>query len=290
MLNIFRWIWSAFKWLLSATIVVVAVIIASALCGLAEEEEIELDKTEGMVETVGEFEVDRRGTIRYRIFRHPEQEPNAKTKLLLIRAVAGTERYMASAFPAKTVALIFDDTDISVDHVGHLRVLPGAGFFAPISHNLSAQWIQMEVRPHQERDTDSLQAILAHYYWHHQLDDVSGFWLDEGAAHFLEHELGGADWVKKSSEATKRCLTGARRSRFCRDDEVISRYSAAGVFIEAEEILGLVRFRRAFREIWRASKDNPLGAADVHDALCAHAGKGKCSLITAVFEEYGFNP
>ena len=318
---------------MGALAILAAVSLVSLLCDFATEDGLELERTNGMVETTGEFDVERRGTVEYRIFRHPEQIPNARIGLLLKRAVADTERYLEAAFPAKTVVLIFDDTEISEDRLGQLRLLPGAGFFAPISHGLSARWIQMEVRTDQESDTDSLRTVLthevAHYYWHHQpdVDAQEDFFLDEGAAHYLEYKLGDNDEIGTSARLAGICIqidpqkgptqshlrdvalaldldvadSGMTQlltnrefaesiSQLCSDKELTGRYRAAGVFIEAEELMGSTKFRRAFREIWEASKDTAQDASDVYDVLCIHAATRKCEGIEEAFEEYGFEP
>ncbi len=311
----------------------VAVGLVSLLCDFATENELELEKTEGMVETVGEFETGRRGTVRFRVFRHPEQARNAKTRLSLIRAVSRIERYMATAFPAKTVVLNFDDTELPENYLGQTRILRGASILAPISHSLSAQWIQIDIRPDQEEDTDYLRSVLAHevahYYWHHQpaVYGREAFFLDEGAAHYLEYKIGGNEEIRTSAQLARICRrtdpqTGPNESQLkaiataldiglsaaekrqlatnrefakavsllCSDDELLGRFGAAGVLIEAEKIMGPTGFQRAFREIWEASRDYAQDASDVRDALCDQATTRKCERITAAFKNYGYDP
>ena len=329
-------IWSCVKWAFAVTVGIVVVIVIGALCGILGDSAPDIEGTAGMIETTGDFDTQIRGNVKYRIFRHPRKDANPKTELLLKQVISATERYMGTAFPAKTVVLIFDDALIPADTIGQVRALPGASFLAPISHNLSALWVRIEVRPEQESNTAGLKSILAHevshYYWNHQLHDggVIGFDLDEGAAHFLEYQLGdnsevwefaqfaklcvGADPKNGPSEALARDVLTTLElglssdqihrilsseefanffSQICSQPELISRYASAGVFIRAEEILGRSRFKRAFHEIWELSKRDDQTAVDVydvHDVLCSHTGTQRCDEIAGAFEEFGFEP
>ena len=329
-------IWSGVKWAFGVSVAIIVAIVFGAMCGIWGDSAPDIEGTAGMTETTGDFDTQLRGNVKYRIFRHSRKDANPKTELLLKQAISATERYMGTAFPAKTVVLIFDDATIPADTIGQVRALPGASFLAPISHNLSALWVRIEVRPEQESNTDDLKSILAHevshYYWNHQFRDggVIGFDVDEGAAHFLEYQLGDNSEVWESAQFAKLC-TGAdpkngpsealvrdvltsleldlssdqiRRilsseefanffSQLCSQPSLISRYSSAGVFIRAEEILGRSRFKRAFHEIWELSKNDDQTAVDVydvHDVLCSHTGTRRCDEITDAFEEFGFEP
>jgi hypothetical protein len=324
---------SAFKGTLGVAAVVTLSIIAGLLCAVSGDASPELDGTEGMVETVGEVETGLRGTIKYRIFRHPESEPEPSTASLLRRAVARTERYMGEAFPAKTAVLVFDDSHISQDMLGQFRYLPGASFFGSISHSLASQWMRMEIRPDQEKDLESLKSVLAHevahYYWHHQAPSAGqqDFLLDEGAAHFLEYKLGGNGAIATSAQLAGVCkeirsrelltrsqlrdvvnaldiktTTAERRllqassefsalvSWLCSQPEFVSRYSTAGIFIQADRTMGPSDFQNAFQDIWEASKSGALDHSDVLDTLCAHTSRLKCGEIKSAFLEYGFVP
>ena len=329
-------IWFGFKRFLGVTIGIVAVIIFGTFCNILSEDAPEIEGTAGMTESAGWFETKIRGNVKYRILRHPREDANPKTELLLKQAISATERFMGTAFPAKTVVLIFDDATIPTDTIGQVRALPGANFLAPISHNLSARWVRIEVRPEQESNSDSLNSVLAHevahYYWnHHTFDgDTTDFYLDEGAAHFLEYKLSENSNVWESAQFVKLCIeadskNGPSESQIievlttleldysaaqirrvlssdeftnfflllCSEQSQISRYTAAGVLIRAEEIMGRSRFRRAFHEIWKLSKSNSRTAVDVfdiHDVLCSHSGTRRCAQITDAFEEFGFNP
>ena len=66
-------------------------VAASLLWGLPWSAPAELDGTEGLVETVGEVDTGLRGTVRYRIFRHPESEPDPATASQLRRVVSRPE-------------------------------------------------------------------------------------------------------------------------------------------------------------------------------------------------------
>ena len=286
-----------------------------------------------MVETVGEVDTGLRGTVKYRIFRHPESEPDPTTASQLRRTVARTERYMGAAFPAKTVVLVFNDSAISQDMLGQFRYLPGASFFGPISHNLAAQWMRMEIRPEQENESDSLKSVLAHevahYYWHHGSASAAeqDFHLDEGAAHFLEYKLGGNEAIRTSAQLAGVCkeikpresltraqvravvealeikaTTAERRflqastefsdlvSWLCLQPEFVARYSTAGVFIQAEEIMGPSEFQHAFQDIWETSKGRDVNPPDAHDAFCGRTTRTKCKEITSAFLKNGFDP
>ena len=198
--------------------VIVVVVIFTGLCGIFSEDTPEIEGTEGMIETAGEFQTQLRGSVKYRIFRHRRQDPNPRTRSLLRRAVTASEQYMATDFPAKTVVLIFDDDAIPADTIGQVRALPGASFFATISHSLSARWVRIEIRPEQESNSDGLKSVLshevAHYYWHHHAFDVgtTDFDLDEGAAHFLEYKLGDNYDVWVASQLAKLCVNADPRS------------------------------------------------------------------------------
>ena len=240
---------------------------------------------------------------------------------------------MGTAFPAKTVVLVFDDSRISQDIVGQFLYLPGASFFGPISHRLAAQWMRMEIRPDQENDSNSLKSVLAHevahYYWHHQSPSVvqQDFHLDEGAAHFLEYKLAGNEAIRASSQLAVVCrqikpqqeltrsqlrdvigaldikaTTAERRllqassefsalvSWLCSQPEFVARYSTAGLFIRAEEVMGPSEFQGAFRDIWEASRQRSLEPPDVRDALCNQTTRLKCERIAFVFLDQGFGP